>query len=80
MKRVSNVFVDIRLKMHVKDRYNDSILNYELEDGFTIAKAVCSEIKGLDHFPDMYDVEVVKMGKVNTIALTVDENFLVSDE
>ena len=80
MKRVSNVFVDIRLKMHVKDRYNDSILNYELEDGFTIAKAVCSEIKSLDHFPDIYDVEVVKMGKVNTIALTVDENFLVSDE
>lgn len=77
---MSDVYVDIRLKMHIKDRYNDSILNYELEDGFAIAKAVCSDIRGLEHFPDIYDVEVVKLGKVNTIALSVDEDFLISDE
>ena len=76
----NDVYVDIRLKMHVKDRYNDSICDYELEDGLTIANEVCKGIREMDQFPDIYNVEVVKVGKTSPLVINVSDDFLISEE
>lgn len=76
----NDVYVDIRLKMHVKDRYNDSVCNYELEDGFALANIVCKEIRGMEQFSDVYDVEVVRVGKLSPLVVSVPDDFLISDD
>lgn len=72
---MKEVYADIRLKMYVKNNER-SICNHELEDGLELANIVCSEIKEMDHFSDVYDVEVVKVGKTSPLVFNLSEDFL----
>jgi hypothetical protein len=77
---MSDVFVDIRLKIHVPGGKAGVVVNNDLEDALSIGDAVCSEIRELKHFPDVYGVELIKIGKVNKIDISVADDFLISDD
>lgn len=74
------VYADIRVKMHVKDRYNNSVCDYELEDGLAVADLICKEILGMDQYRDVYSVEVIKVGKANPLVVNIPDDFLISEE
>ena len=78
---MSEVYVDIRLKIRTsRDKADNKIISHDLEDALSIGDAVCSDIRELEHYPDVYGVELLKVGKSNSIDISLADDFLISDE
>ena len=75
---VSNLYVDIRLKIKPEKRHNLYVSD-DLERGLAIGDAVCNDIRELEHYPDLYSVELIKIGKINNIEVSINEDLLLED-